>query len=416
MILKNSSLISEGQILLHKEINSLPKVKAFLSSVQRNSMKTRITYATGLAHFHSFLTQNYNHSIDSIIEPLVRNQSNVYTLLEDFLTFMISKTPSMSPLSLRAYMTGIRSYLAYHDVDVIPSKFKRKVKMPRIQVEDKEALDSKDIRHLLLHCTNRRLKTFLLILASGGMRAGEAIGIRLRDIDFSTNPTKIRIRKEFSKTRVARDIFVSDEASQYLKDLISWKNRKDEILQPNPDSLVFQVFSGSRKPLSIYVRILKEFENLLSIAKLDARQEGMKRRKITLHSFRRFVKTVISNQVNQDYSEWFLGHNKSPYYTIKEAEKREIYKSKCMKYLTFLDYSTLEATGKNIEVKLEEKDREIQMLKEQERRKDQDMTAIKEQVQTIMKSLGIVDTNSKTKLAKHLIQKGMYKKEESQQY
>jgi hypothetical protein len=85
-----------------------------------------------------------------------------------------------------------------------------------------------------------------------------------------------------------------------------------------------------------------------------------------LHSLRRFVKTVISDQTNTDYSEWFLGHNKSPYYTRKEPEKREIYASKCMKYLTFLDYSTLEATGKNIEAKLSEKEKEIQLLRQRD--------------------------------------------------
>lgn len=90
----------------------------------------------------------------------------------------------------------------------------------------------------------------------------------------------------------------------------------------------------------------------------------MKRRKITLHSFRRFCKSVISNQVNQDYSEWFLGHNKSPYYTIKESERRRIYAEKCMKYLTFLDYTALDAAGKNVEVKLSEKDKEIESLKQ----------------------------------------------------
>jgi hypothetical protein len=34
-----------------------------------------------------------------------------------------------------------------------------------------------------------------------------------------------------------------------------------------------------------------------------------------------------------------------------------------MKYLTFLDYATLEATGKSIEAKLQEKDREIYSIK-----------------------------------------------------
>ena len=86
----------------------------------------------------------------------------------------------------------------------------------------------------------------------------------------------------------------------------------------------------------------------------------MRRRKITLHSLRRFVKTVISDEVGGDYSEWFLGHNGSVYYTKKESERREIYLTKCMKYLTFLDYTALEARGKSIEAKMSEKDREMQ--------------------------------------------------------
>jgi hypothetical protein len=49
---------------------------------------------------------------------------------------------------------------------------------------------------------------------------------------------------------------------------------------------------------------------------------------------RRNAKGVIRNQVNQNYSEFFLGHSKSPYYTLKEPERREIYATKVMKYLT----------------------------------------------------------------------------------
>ena len=35
-----------------------------------------------------------------------------------------------------------------------------------------------------------------------------------------------------------------------------------------------------------------------------------------------------------------------------------------MKYLTFLDYTTLEARGKGIEAKVQEKDREIYSIRE----------------------------------------------------
>ena len=44
--------------------------------------------------------------------------------------------------------------------------------MPKLYRED-EALDASDIRKILLSCNNRRLKAYLLVLASGGMRAIE---------------------------------------------------------------------------------------------------------------------------------------------------------------------------------------------------------------------------------------------------
>ena len=267
--------------------------------------------------------------------------------------------------------------------------------MPRRLVEDHEPLDVKDIRNILLNCSNRRLKTFILVLASGGMRAGEALGIRIKDINFSTSPTKVHIRKEFSKTRVARDIYVSDEATKYLKDWINWKYRvrkRQEVVRDDikkqvvvrDDDIIFQVQKIVTNMHSIYIKLGRELEKVLCLSGLNQKKEGMQRRKISFHSFRRFVKTVISDQVNQDYSEWFLGHNKSPYYTKKENERSQVYLTKCMKYLTFLDYSTFEATGKNIEAKLEEKDKEIHLLKNHDQMKDEALAKLSEQVSTLM--------------------------------
>lgn len=266
-------------------------------------------------------------------------------------------------------MSGLRSYFAYYDIDVVPSKFRRKVKMPKAYREDEEALDAQDIRNILLVCNNRRLKAYILVLASGGFRAVEALAIRIKDIDFLSSPTKIHIRKEYSKTRVSRDAYISDEATKFLKDWLSWKYKEEDWTRNmKSDDLVFRVYKveGNTNPQNIYIKIIHEFEKLLSVAGMDERKEdGLgRRRKITLHSLRRFVKTVISDQVGQDYSEWFLGHAKSPYYTKKEIDRREIYATKCMKYLTFLDYTTLEARGKGIEAKLREKDRELYHIKE----------------------------------------------------
>ena len=270
--------------------------------------------------------------------------------------------------------------------------------MPKLLREDEEPIDAQDIRKILLACNNRRLKSFLLVLASGGMRAREALAIRLKDIDFSVSPTKIHIRKEYSKTRVSRDIYISDEAMRYLEQWIDWKYRdrsnegiglaKTKI--KHHDDLVFSVYSTvkSPSPHHIYIKILTEFEKLLTTAGLDERKEGMsRRRKISLHSFRRHAKSVISNQVNQDYSEWFLGHSKSPYYTLKEPERREIFATRIMRYLTFLDYSALEETGKSIEAKLNEREKEILLLKQKDVSTADSITELSDQVMRLMKKV-----------------------------
>jgi hypothetical protein len=68
----------------------------------------------------------------------------------------------------------------------------------------------------------------------------------------------------------------------------------------------------------------------------------------------------------------------------KESERREIYATKVMKYLTFLDYSTLETTGKNIEAKLSEKEREIQLLRQRDSMKTDAIASLSDKMQELM--------------------------------
>jgi integrase len=383
-------------------IAQLPRPKAFLHSMRRNSLSSEETYLNGLVRLQNFLSQNEkfkNHSVETILDSLSKQEINLYELLDEFVSFLISLHLSIS--SIKLYMAGLRSYLAYYDIDVVHSKFKRRVKMPKAYREDEEALDVQDIRNILLLCNNRRLKAYILVLASGGFRAVEALAIRLKDIDFSSSPTKIHVRKEYSKTRVSRDVYISDEATKFLTDWINWKYRDKGSTWTKtriPDDLVFGVYDiiGDSDPQHIYVKIISEFQKLLSIAGIDDRKEGGlgRRRKITLHSLRRFVKTVVSDQVGQDYSEWFLGHSKSPYYTKKEPDRRQIYATKCMKYLTFLDYSILEATGKNIESMLSEKEQEIQTLRQKDTMNTDAISALSDQLSYVMKEVELLKRES----------------------
>jgi DNA repair exonuclease SbcCD ATPase subunit len=71
----------------------------------------------------------------------------------------------------------------------------------------------------------------------------------------------------------------------------------------------------------------------------------------------------LSDNIGQDYSEWYLAHAKSSYW-VRDIEHKSSEYIRVMKFLTFLDYTVLESTGKNIEAKLSEKENEIQGLEE----------------------------------------------------
>ncbi len=385
--------------ILHETLEQ-SKVKTFLDSVGRNSQKSKEVYGNGLFHFHNFLQGAFKEgkvTLVNIVERVEGNETNIYGLIDNFVNYLVTEK-KLSPNSVLLYVTAIRSYFAYYDVDVVPAKFKRKVRLPKRFREDEVPLDAADIRKILLSCNNRRLKAYLLILASGGMRATEAVSLRIKDFDFSVNPTKIHIRKEYAKTRVGRDIYISAEATSFLNEWLNFKYRErghgNETPTKSPDDLVFLSQSSRQSDLpldGLYNKLVAEFNKILKIVGMDERKEGMLRRKITLHSFRLHAKTVISDQTNRDFSEWFLGHSGSPYYAKKEVDRRQLYESKCMKYLTFLDYSTLESTGKNIEAKLEDKDREIAYLRERDLKHELEMKAMNERLERLDRAVNKID-------------------------
>ena len=120
------------------------------------------------------IQRDLNHTVETILEPLGRNEINLYQLFDGFVAFLLSS--GLSIPSIRLYVAAMRSYFAYHDIDVIPSKFKRKVRMPKLYREDEQPIDAEDIRKILLSCNNRRMKAYLLVLASGAMRATGGVG------------------------------------------------------------------------------------------------------------------------------------------------------------------------------------------------------------------------------------------------
>ena len=111
-----------------------------------------------------------------------------------------------------------------------------------------------------------------------------------------------------------------------------------------------------------------------------------RRRQITLHSFRRFVKSTISDLGYSDYSEWFIGHSVSTYYRKKDSEKVDIFR-KIEPYLTFLNVYELERQGADIQTKIEELEYLNQSMRERDKTKDDSISMLADQILTLTERL-----------------------------
>ena len=292
--------------------------------------------------------------------------------------FKLNGERKLSQSSINNYLASVRSYFQNYDIEISTLRFKHKVRIPKTPKGEEQPINASDIRKILKATNNRRLKAYLLVLASSGLRATEAITLRLKDFDFESILTRIHVRPEFAKTRVEWFVFISNEATEAVKQWIDFNRKRDyesELRIKSPNDIVFTIKKQPIRPGFV------EFNRILRTVGLEVRKDGMKFRKITLHSFRRYVYTTISDQVGKNYAEHWLGHATSG--ETKETEKRNIYAEQCMKYLTFLDFEGLMVTDKNIEAKLEEKDREIAYLREMGRQHKAEMKEVNDRLAKI---------------------------------
>jgi hypothetical protein len=225
------------------------------------------------------------------------------------------------------------------------------------------------------------------------------LSVRIKDLDLNSSPARLFVRGQYTKTRTDRTIFLTDEASHQLKSWLDYKYRtrrvcyKDrqdgektisEYRSPtkNDTDLIFAVYQDIERPnyLWLYHDFVKSFEMTLDRNGKGAREDGNERRRqITFHSFRRYVKTTISDLGYADYSEYFIGHSGSTYWRKKDSEKAEIFR-KIEPYLTFLNIHQLERQGADIQTKVEELEDLNQSLRLRDKVKDDAIAQLSDQL------------------------------------
>jgi hypothetical protein len=107
------------------------------------------------------------------------------------------------------------------------------------------------------------------------------------------------------------------------------------------------------------------------------------------------VKTTISDLGYSDYSEWFIGHSGSTYWTKKDSEKSELFR-KIEPYLTFLNIHQLERQGADIQSKVEELEDLNSSLRERDKVKDDAIAHLSDQLLALSTRLQELERKQQT--------------------
>ena len=184
-----------------------------------------------------------------------------------------------------------------------------------------------------------------MVLASSGMRIGEALKLRLDDLDLERNPARIKIRGEYSKNGKKRITFVSSETLNQLREWLSYRQQFIEILKERGKhrrKIPLTSDDDRLFPFSIqnYAVIWKKALKKAGLYKVD---KVTRRMTLHPHNLRKFFRTY-GRWTNPDVPEALMGHQSglvAIYARYDQAEEilEEVY-LKAERNLSLYEHST----------------------------------------------------------------------------
>ena len=342
-----------------------PKIEQYLERVYRisKSFGTKRGYQAALEKFEKFCDNT--SSLPDMLFDLKNNNKDSLVLLDEFYTFLSNE--SLKNRSIISYLSITKDYLNFHGMRIYTEDIKQKFRAPRPDVFYEEGLTKSILNRLLQNC-RPKLRVAILLACSSGMRICEIIQIRLSDVDFTTSPTTIRVRRETTKTRETRFTHISSETSKIFSDYITKKTLNTKSLDP----YLFMYFDEEFGTLAYYksmfsarqTMLARLRETILHIPELSMKNENGQNR-IHFHAFRKWFKTQVTTAGQSDFAEALMGHKslKLVYFKQSSEARMKLY-LKMEPFLTISDFSRVEKTMEELQDQVQSLSIELEKVKQ----------------------------------------------------
>ncbi|WP_100612595.1 tyrosine-type recombinase/integrase [Confluentibacter lentus] len=248
--------------------NSLERFKKWMQQ-KRLSANTIDTYVDVTFQFLRYLQ--------------LKKQSVITVKLIETFNYEYIVAPGKSISYQNQCINGIKKYLEYSNqtIDILH------IDRPRKERNLPEVLSTNDVKAIFDNTHNLKHKTLLALLYSGGLRIGEAINLRISDIDSK----RMLIHIKMAKGKKDRYTLLSPSFLELLREYYKVYKPKD---------FLFEGQTSEQYSNSSAQQVLK---NALQLA-------GIKGRRITLHTLRHsFATHLLESGTDLRYIQSLLGHS-----------------------------------------------------------------------------------------------------------
>jgi len=268
----------------------------YLEKISNEPTGTQRNKLGSIRNFERFVVTNYDgRTVEEVLEELsilkdMERERALYDMLQDWINWNHREGKNNS--TIRTTFSYLRQYLYYKGVKTNPQDIKENLKFGKKLENERHPLSHQEYRDIVNGFTKHpRRQALYLILGSSGMRMGEALKLRKKDLDFSKDRIKINIRAENTKTRQARSTYISKESEERLGPIL------DKL---RPEDLIFT--KEYPDPLNASIVEQKVFNHLLKRLGLHDRYSSNNHHKITSHSFRAYFFTKAARKHGENYA------------------------------------------------------------------------------------------------------------------
>lgn len=266
-----------------------------------------------LVKFENFCLERFGRSMNEVLNDIKLTTMDVYKTLDSFVGYMDSNGTAAGTIG--TYMTWVRNFMVYYDIEISEYKFRQKVSMPkRLVLKDGDLSHAQASR--ILQVLPHKVRMLCILELTSLRRPNELLQLRVRDFDFDSNPVMIRVPANLAKNRVEGETFTTNECISMVKEHI----RRNHL---GPDDYLF----GSTAKSKYRVTIM-EHEFLYNIRKytdLCKKIEGSERHKIHVYSFKKFGYTRADKKFGKNYADGLKGDKNSEYHRLPLEEKKAMY-------------------------------------------------------------------------------------------